>query len=70
MPNNCCLLHAPKDKEQTAPSIIQAIVTEVAARLRVVLTSSSKKAVLTSCKEIKDVKAAIDRRAENRSEMK
>lgn len=48
----------PNDKEEMTPIIIHPKVTNLAARPRVKLNSSCRKAVTTSCKEIVEVNAA------------
>ena len=44
-------------------------VTKIAARLRVILSSSCKKAVDTSCSDINDVSAANDNSRKNSKAM-
>jgi hypothetical protein len=63
MPNKWNPSHGPNDNEQMVPTIIHPIVTNIAARLRVVPSSSSRNAVLTSWSDISEVSAAIDSKA-------
>ena len=53
----------PSESEQRAPMAMQANVTIRAAERRGRRNSSWKKAVLTSCREMSEVRAAIDSRA-------
>ena len=60
MSNNLKSCQGPSDNEQTVPTRMLPIVTNIAARLRVVPSSSSRNAVLTSCNDMSDVSAAIE----------
>ena len=60
---------APNDNEQKAPIIDVAMVTINAAFFRLTFISSWTKAVLTSCSDIREVRAANDNRTKNSSEM-
>ena len=60
---------APSDNEQNAPMTAVAMVTMSAAFFRVIINSSWKNAVDTSCSDISEVRAANDSSTKNSSEM-
>ena len=63
LPKKLITSYPPSDNEQNAPSTLHERVTINAAFLRPMCSSSWKNAVLTSCSEMSDVRAANDNNA-------